>query len=147
MLIGNLPTQETFPLVRYFLRKIFRRLKPIIRQNTPMPSEKVIHIYRVFRRLVGQHSNRSVLTPNLENYHHFIVITGKLLRGGGTVVLPPEGGPVPIHCFQNSLDKRRYTNFFQQIKVEKKIKMAKFLGLRLENPENLGNVAAILFQR
>ena len=63
MLFGSSPTQETFPLVRYFQRKIFRRLKPIIRQNNPMPSEKVFHVYGVFRRLVRQHSNRSVLTP------------------------------------------------------------------------------------
>ena len=63
MLFGSSPTQETFPLVRYFQRKIFRRLKQIIRQNTPVPSEKIFHIYGVFRKLVAQHSNRSVLTP------------------------------------------------------------------------------------
>ena len=84
MLFGSSPTQETFPLARYFQRKIFRRLKPIIRKNNPMPSEKVFHVSGVFRRLVGQHSNSSVLTPIMAYYKHGLTLS--ILEGSLSVI-------------------------------------------------------------
>ena len=46
-----------------FIEKYFADWSQLYGKTPLCPSEKVIHVYGIFRRLLGQHSNRSVLTP------------------------------------------------------------------------------------